>query len=372
MLLDEVIEPNPGVGMGLLWRSRLRRMKYSRNKINTSGKALLAGPETGFPYTDANLVVEDWRRLHMIPLEELVGEVTRLLAQSGVTAAFSSHRLKRMTSIIAKLRHNPGMGLGGLQDIGGARFVFEDIPSLLKAQQIIANAKLEHFIADGEPYDYVARPKESGYRSIHFAYKYISENPDYDGLRVELQIRTRLQHDWAMAVETGELISKSPLKASMGDEHWLAFFKLASAVFAQKEGMPVADSFTRYTQQDYCISYAKLDQNYKFLDQLQALVSAVKITEKRELKIRYAVVLIQFEEKMVQLRHYKADALEEATKYYSEVEKTIKDESAAVVLVSVSDMNELQDAYPSYFLNAGEFIQSLQDFSSTCKMKGYI
>lgn len=347
-------------------------MKYSRNKVNLAGKALLAGPETGFPYTDANLVVEDWRKLHMTPLEELVGEITRLLGQSGVTAAFSSHRLKRMTSIIAKLRHNPGMGLGGLQDIGGARFVFEDIPSLLKAQEIIAAAKLAHFTADREPYDYVSKPKESGYRGIHFVYKYVSENSDYDGLRVELQIRTRLQHDWAMAVETAELISKSPLKASMGDEHWLEFFKLASAVFAQKEGMPVADSFVGYTEEDYCVSYAKLEQSYKFLDQLQALVSAVKITEKHALSMGYAVILIQFEEKKVQLRHFDANALEEATKYYSEVEKTIKEDNAAVVLVSVSDMKELQEAYPSYFLNAGEFIQSLQDFSSMCKMKGFI
>lgn len=347
-------------------------MKYSRNKINVAGKALLAGPETGFPFTDANLVVEDWRKLHMVPLKELVGEVTRLLDQSGVTAAFSSHRLKRMTSIIAKLRHNPGMGLGGLQDIGGARFVFEDIPSLLAAQKIIASARLEHFVADRDPYDYVKYPKESGYRSIHFAYKYVSNNDDYDGLRVELQIRTRLQHDWAMAVETGELISKSPLKASMGDEHWLEFFKLASAVFAKKEGMPVAESFSGYSEQDYCLSYAKLDKAYKFLDQLQALVRAVKITDEHALKMGYAVVLIQFEEKMVQLRHYDVDALEEATKYYSEVEKTIKDDKAAVVLVSVSDMKELQDAYPSYFFNAGEFIQSLQDFNSMCKAKKYI
>ena len=47
-------------------------MKYSRNKINVSGKALLAGPETGFPFTDANLVVDDWRKLHLIPLLFLI------------------------------------------------------------------------------------------------------------------------------------------------------------------------------------------------------------------------------------------------------------------------------------------------------------
>lgn len=347
-------------------------MKYSRNKINISGKVLLAGPEMGFPYTDANLVVEDWRKLHMIPLQELVEEVTRILADGGVQAAFSSHRLKRMTSIIAKLRHNPGMGLGGLQDIGGARFVFEDIDSLLKAQKIISQANFEHFVTDRESYDYVAKPKASGYRSIHFTYKYVSDNDDYNGLRVELQIRTRLQHDWAMAVETAELISKSSLKASLGDENWLSFFKLSSAVFAQKEGMPVAESFANYSEKDYCVQYAQLDKNFKFLDQLQALVSAVKISEKHTLRGGFAVLLIQFAEKRVQLRHFQSDNLEEATKYYSEVEKSIYDQNSAVVLVSVSDMKELQEAYPSYFLNASEFIQALSEFNSICKTKQYI
>lgn len=333
---------------------------------------LLAGPEMGFPYTDANLVVEDWRKLHMIPLQELVEKVTRVLADGGVQAAFSSHRLKRMTSIIAKLRHNPGMGLGGLQDIGGARFVFEDIDSLLKAQKIISQASFEHFVTDREPYDYVAKPKASGYRSIHFTYKYVSDNDDYDGLRVELQIRTRLQHDWAMAVETAELISKSSLKASLGDENWLSFFKLSSAVFAQKEGMPVAESFAEYSEKDYCVQYAQLDKGFKFLDQLQALVSAVKISEKHTLRGGFAVLLIQFAEKRVQLRHFQSDNLEDATKYYSEVEKSINDQDSAVVLVSVSDMKELQEAYPSYFLNASEFINALFEFNSICEKKQYI
>ena len=347
-------------------------MKYSRSKINNAGKTLLEGPDIGFPYIDANLVVEDWRKLHMVPLTELVAEVTKTLESAGVHAAFSSHRLKRMTSIIAKLNHNPGMGLGGLQDIGGARFVFDDIESLLDAQKVIASATFEHFVADREPNDYVAEPKESGYRSIHFKYKFISDNSDYDGLRVELQIRTKLQHDWAMAVEIAELISKSSLKASLGDENWLSFFKLSSAVFAQKEGMPVSSSFAGYTEKDYCVAYGNLERNYKFLDQLQALVSAVQITELHSLKMGYAVVYIQFDEKRVQLRHFDTDALETATLYYSEVEKSINDKNAAVVLVSVSDMKELQEAYPSYFLNASEFVQALQEFNSVCRAKKYI
>ena len=351
-------------------------MKYSINKINVAGQALLAGPETGFPYIDANIIIEDWRSLHMLPLERLVTNVTKVLAEAGVTAAFSSHRLKRMTSIIAKLRHSPTMRLGGVQDIGGARFVFEDIPTLLKAKDIIARSTFDDFIPDRDVYDYVTSdgvgPKSSGYRSIHFVYKYVSDNPDYDGLRIELQIRTRLQHDWAMAVETAELLSQSPLKAGLGDKYWMDFFKLASAVFAKKEGMPVQESFATMTERDFCIEYAKLEKQCRFLEQLQGLVSAVKITEQHSLAAGYAVIFIHFVDKRVQLRHYSNDELEAASKYYSEVEKSINDNEAAVVLVSVSDMKELQEAYPSYFLNASEFVQALNEFNQSCISQKYI
>lgn len=351
-------------------------MKYSRNQINKAGKALMEGPEKGFPFFDASQMIDDWRSLHMRPLEDLVASITSVLSEEGVHAAFSSHRLKRMTSIIAKLRHSPGMGLGGVQDIGGARFVFEDIDTLIRARDIISSAHFERFIPDRDIYDYVTSkgvgPKSSGYRSIHFVYKYVSEDSNYDGLRIELQIRTRLQHDWAMAVETAELISKSPLKAGMGERHWLDFFKLASAVFAQKEGMPVEQTFAGYSEKDYCVEYAKIDGEHRLFDQLQGLVSAVKITEKHSLAAGYAVIFIRFAEKLVQLRHYPSDGLDEATKYYADVEKTIDNNEAAVVLVSVSDMKELKEAYPSYFLNASEFVAALYDFTQVCKAKHYI
>ncbi len=351
-------------------------MKYSRNKINVAGQALLAGPETGFPYFDANLIIEDWRSLHMRPLEHLVNSITHLLAEAGITAAFSSHRLKRMNSIISKLRHSPDMRLGGVQDIGGARFVFEDVPSLLKAKEVIAKSTLDSFIPDRKIYDYVtaegAGPKQSGYRSIHFVYKYVSENTDYDGLRIELQIRTRLQHDWAMAVETAELLSQSPLKAGLGDKYWMDFFKLSSAIFAKKEGMPVEQSFANKTEQDFCIEYAKLEKNCRFLDQLQGLVSAVKITEQHSLAAGYAVIFIHFADRKVQLRHYSNDELKAAARYYSDVERSINNNEAAVVLVSVSDMKELQEAYPSYFLNASEFVQALNEFNQVCITNHYL
>ena len=66
------------------------------------------------------------------------------------------------------------------------------------------------------------------------------------------------------------------------------------------------------------------------------------------------------------------EAQEEAAKYYSEVEKSVVDDHSAVVLVSVSDMKELQEAYPSYLLNAGKFVAALTTFQHPCRVQRYI
>ena len=66
-------------------------MKYSRDQINKAGKALLEGPEMGFAYTDAHLIVDDWRRLHMTPLEELVGVGCRTLEERGLFSMIFIH-----------------------------------------------------------------------------------------------------------------------------------------------------------------------------------------------------------------------------------------------------------------------------------------
>lgn len=52
-------------------------------------------------------------------------------------------------------------------------------------------------------------PRESGYRGVHVVYEYGASKKEYHGLRIELQVRTQLQHAWATAVETMDLFSRS-------------------------------------------------------------------------------------------------------------------------------------------------------------------
>lgn len=53
------------------------------------------------------------------------------------------------------------------------------------------------------PTDYIRSPKKDDYRSLHQCFKYFNDaRLELNGLVIEVQIRTQMQHYWAAAVET--------------------------------------------------------------------------------------------------------------------------------------------------------------------------
>lgn len=344
-------------------------MKYSRKEIDRAGFALI-GDADPFKRQQASALVEDWRKSHWPVLRELNEELTELLVRAGVQFDFSSHRVKRMQSIVEKIRNNKDgkMGLGGLQDIGGIRFVFPDIETLKAAEDVIKGYSPKNFTLK-KTSDYIFDgPKESGYRCIHLVYKYQSEDKEYDGLQIELQIRTQLQHYWAMAVETASLISRTSLKASIEDGSvWRDFFKLISCIFAKKEGTPIHHGYKDYSEWDFCKDYAIYLEEHKLLDQLRALQVTVNHDVNKEIEDGYCILIVDFNRKVVHFQHYETSDETQASDIFTDMEKH-STEDEAVLMVSMEKMSELRDAYPSYFLDAKNFLSALQEFDQSCAM----
>lgn len=92
-------------------------MKYSRKEIDRAGKVIISASPDLFEQADAIVKVDDWRKLHLPVIELLSSHVAALFDKKGIAVAFSSQRLKRMTSIKEKLMRSATMGLGGVQDI---------------------------------------------------------------------------------------------------------------------------------------------------------------------------------------------------------------------------------------------------------------
>ena len=57
-------------------------------------------------------------------------------------------------------------------------------------------------------------------------YRYSSDKgkKDYNGLLVEIQIRSKLQHLWATAVETVDFFTSQTIKSNQGQKEWVTFF----------------------------------------------------------------------------------------------------------------------------------------------------
>jgi hypothetical protein len=65
----------------------------------------------------------------------------------------------------------------------------------------------------------------------------------YDGQRIEIQIRSKLQHLWATAVETAQIFTGQALKSKVknASADWLRFFALTSSAFALREETPTVE-----------------------------------------------------------------------------------------------------------------------------------
>ena len=126
------------------------------------------------------------------------------------------------------------------------------------------------------PDDYIANPKEDGYRSYHviLSYKGRGEATVYDKRRIEIQVRTRLQHAWATAVEGVGVSLGQDLKGGHGDLDWLRLFRLASAEFAMLEGCSEGEGVPSHP--DRARELRELEKRLKALDYLENIGSVVK------------------------------------------------------------------------------------------------
>ena len=345
-------------------------MFFSRNRITRAGEILMTS-SSELEVNDALEIINTWRSHHLHPLRVMKNSLIKLSSSNKVTPILVSQRLKRLTSIEYKLDLNEKMGLGGMQDIGGFRAVLKDVRDLEKLKKLIQDSRLSHKLERIS--DYVDEPKDSGYRSIHFVYKYNSKVEKYDGLRLELQIRTKLQHNWATAVETSGIITNTSLKSSKGPDEWLSFFKIVSSLFAIKEQLPVLKLHTDKSMEDLMIECYNSCKELKIIETLRVLGVTTNHLEQQNFPGDYYLININIETKSVQITVFDKNSLEKASEKYLEIEKNIKEQSKnAVVLVAANSMRLLKKAYPSYFLDTTEFLTALERINDNCITRGYL
>ena len=333
--------------------------EYSKRRVDRAGRALVEASPDRLPEDDLR-VFANWRSSHAFPLNTFQVYL-RGRARAVASDPVVSQRLKRTPSTIEKLRRFPRMKLSQMQDIGGCRAVLDAVDEVRLLRETYRNSRIRHCPVNDK--DYIESPKESGYRGVHLVYRYRSpRNETYNGLLVEIQIRTRLQHAWATAVETAGAFLGQALKSSEGEQDWLRFFALVSSAFALVEGcQPVPSTPVRLGELQAEIGDLtdRLDLINRFRE-YRALIGRVPVVRSVE-RVHFFLLERRPDLRSLYVTTYGTAEHERILEDYFTAEQKVRGiDGAEVVLVSADSIQAVQRAYPNYQLDTGFFLRKLR------------
>lgn len=339
------------------------KVQYSRGQIKKAGEALAnCSKENIGEDSDFLKIVDNWRAAHAFPLNEIYKLINQALKdQNGIMVV---QRLKRLESIVGKLQRHNHTVLIKMQDLGGCRVIVQEVQEIYNVVNILKICLEEQGHEIQKEYDYLDNPPESsGYRSYHIVVKYKGSN-EYDGMLIEIQVRTRLQNSWATAVEIIDFITNETLKAGTGNEKYRYFFKLASALFSIKEQTTIVQGVPKKHEEIVKEIY-QIEREERIREKLSAYSTAITLpVNYEEGTVSYFLLIIDMRSRGINMTAYKPNEIKEAIEQYHKVEKIANKNGIDVVLVAGHSLGSLKESYQNYFLGAQSFLASIAEMCS--------
>ncbi len=269
-------------------------------------------------------------------MEWVADSVKGRLASSSV-AGRVAQRLKRKPQIVSKLMRS-STRLSQMQDIAGCRVLLAD-PDAVEAaySRITRRAAPYYVVKDVDDYRIDGRP-DTGYRAVHL--KLLRE-----GRVVEVQLRTRLQHAWAEAVERAGERAGFALKAGEGPSEILAFFRLASDALARVDsGDDVSPSMRSRLRQGYAQLRQYLPADSGPVE--TASIDALRLSSRAN---NWLIIYNWREGRFVNWVNLGTDA-EAAAERYGEFERRYRFENGfEVVLIGADSAETIRHTHAHYF-----------------------
>lgn len=351
-----------------VYQNQKRTLEYSKKAINKAAKSIRHGC-VDVERIDAINAIQNFREVHLYPLMLMKNHLVR--ASNKVSKKIIvARRLKRLPTIINKLERptldgeaQNSIKLTRMQDIGGCRAIVKNLVELGELRRRLEQSKSVHKIVNTN--DYLI-PKESGYGGVHLIYSCFhneEENHDYKKTKIEIQLRTELQHAWATSLEIIDTLEGFELKTSLeGNEKWRKFFSLSGQLVAHEEGsISLNESELNLARLELFSLNLELD----VIDKLARYSIALNVVNpkdfsntKNALQGMFLVTIIDTSKNKKQkfgasVTHYNSKEIDTA---FLELRKQEEDKDILVaVLLSSNNVRTLKKAYPNYFGSTTKF-----------------
>ncbi len=323
----------------------------SKTAIDKAGKLLAQESFSSYEeWISSDKIFDEFRQAHLQPLTATTIELQNWFRADDASYVIVQ-RLKRKPQILKKLRRLK-VRLTQLQDIGGLRIIVDQNSDVDRLIEYITNRlKQQSIISVKRIVDYREKGRDdSGYRATHIIL-------ERDGVTLELQIRSRIQHYWAELIERTSVIYGYVIKELEGDGSVIEYFKDLSNLFYLIETGQKPDSIQKINIERNRIEAERIIQESDTKNILSGYVNEgiVKTLVDKERRIGNTnfnnwVFIFNWNQGMfVDWENVSLDPNEAIVSYVDYENKYPADKGFEVVLVGTSSVANVRETHSHYF-----------------------
>jgi ppGpp synthetase/RelA/SpoT-type nucleotidyltranferase len=289
---------------------------------------------------DTLFSLQEYRTSHKETLSQVFNVLCSLVKQiSGDVIV--TYRIKRIESIISKVKRYPGMKLSRMADIGGCRCILKSDRQVYQLKLLIEKALTVKTVKD-----YIKQPQEEGYKSLHL---FVSV-PNDDKV-IEVQIRNQQDHNWATLVEITDLLFDAKLKEFGENKHLLRFHLLLSRV----KQLSINEKK----------ELAAIIEEYNYLDKLSEVFARNYLQVRRQ----WMAIETKSNHKFFLIEAKKEDApkissfakFNEAEDAYFSLYKTSNNANVVLTHLPTPNYSKISIAYSNYILTVHSFLDEFDE-----------
>ena len=314
---------------------------YSTNEYTRLGDKLRIYNKTSDIPEDELEILQSLRTSYKTTLAEIfeiLQQCVKKIDKNGIV----TYRVKRIDSIISKLKRMQKTQLPRIEDIAGCRCILSNNKQVYELKALLEQC----LTIKSDRNDYIKVPKDNGYKSLHL----VVQTKDKKSKVIEVQLRCENDHNWATLVEITDQIYSTKIKEGQNESELSKMLFLLSKGINELDRREISEFITIVKKKEF------VDRiNEVFVKNSVEVRKQWSDIEKR-IDRNFYLISVDKENKST-ISSYRS--FTEAEKKYFEKFKEYPDDNIVLTHISDAKFEQISKAYSNYTLTYHSFSQDI-------------